>query len=296
MSQEYATVIPLRKNVIDTFVKGDRLFFAKQKDGSVYVSNGHYLMKTDKAGLDYLTAQVNKRRRTPDIAVTENKRILDYVKNAKGAFELTQKPHEVEMGKDCTACFFMDDKQYFAYDKRFISILKNFDNRLFVDDNRFYDVYSHGLIAKSQTGEVLGVALPMTVTDAMYEKLADVLPLKVKRKSEIERIKENPDNDPYIGKEYSDSKNNYIVSAKRLFDGVDMYVIPQTISNGKVTGHADLVRADEMEKQIARWEADRAGRKPGINKQMEDAAKQAAKYNAARPAPEKGGKGKNERS
>jgi hypothetical protein len=280
----------MRKNVVDTFAKEDNIYYAKHENGSIYVSTGHYLFKTNQPDFDFLISQVNRRRKTSDIAVVEKTRILDYVNNAKGTFELTQKPHEMGMS-NCTACIYADEKQYFGYDKRFIAILKNYDNRLFVDDNRGYDIYTHSLIAKGHNNEVLGVALPLNVTDTMYEKLADVLPLKVKRKSEIERIKENPDNDPYIGKEFSDGKNKFIISYIRNHNGADMYLIPK-IENGKVSTHADLVKVDEIEARIKRWETSRAEKKPGVKEQMTEAAKQAAKDNAKRSVPDKGGKTK----
>ena len=292
MAQQSATVIPLRKNVIDTFAKADNILYAKHDNGAVYVSNGYYILKTNQEGLDYLTAQVNRRRRTSVITVRENKRILDYVKNAKGTFELTQKPYERELNTNCTVCFYADDKQYFAYDKRFIDILRNYDNRLFVDDNNGYDMGSHSMVAKSQTGEVLGFALPIRLPDEMYEKLADVLPLKIKWKSEIDRIKENPTHDPYIGKELFTGKDHVIVSAIRKINGVDMYVVPK-VENGKVLGGGDLIKADEIAEHISRWNA--ARKQPGIGQQMASGAKQAAAHNAAKPAPEKGGKVKNER-
>ena len=282
LSDLSATVIPIRKNVIDTFAKETNLLYARHENGSIYVSNGNYILKTNQTGLDYLIQQVNKRKRVSDIAVTENKRILDYVKKAKGTFELTQKPYELELHKGCTACFYADEKQYFEYNKKFVDILKNFDNRLFVDDNAGYDVYSHSLIAKGRDNEVLGIALPLTVPDEMYEKLANILPLKVKRKSDIERIKENPTNDPYIGKEFSDGRNNYIISAVRNYGDADMYVVSK-IENGKVSRSADLVKVDEIEEQITHWGKSRVDKKPKMAEQMANAAKQAVKYNADRP-------------
>jgi hypothetical protein len=251
-------LIPLRKNVIDTFAKEPTIHYARHDNGAVYVSNSYYLLKTNQAGLEYLTAQVNRRKRASDITVTENKGILDYVEDANGAYELTQKPYVAESGKDIAACFYADGTQYFAYNKRYVDILKNFDNRLFVGNYESYDVYNHRLVSKSPTGEVLGVALPLRITEETYEKLADVLPL-TNRKSELERIKENPTNDPYIGREFFDGRDTYIISSIRRIAGVDMYVAPR-VEGGKVSRSGDYIEANEMEEQILRWETARIDR------------------------------------
>jgi hypothetical protein len=285
------TVIPLRKNVVDTFAKEDNIIYAKHENGAVYVCNGHYMLKTNQAGVDYLKSQVNRRRRTADIGMKENKHILDYVKDSKGTFELTKKPHEVELDKNCTACFYADNKQYFAYNKRFVAILKNFDNRLFVDNNVSYDPYSHNLIAKSHTGEILGIALPIRLAEELYTTLADVLPLKVKRKSELERIKENPTKDPYIGKEFSDGRDNFIISALRKNNGINMYMV-QEIENGKLSRHGELIESGKIEERVVCWKPDKAVKKQSYKKQLADGEKQAAKANAKNPAPKKSDKNK----
>ena len=73
-------VVPINKAVIDTFKSAPRIQYAKHDDGSLYISNGQYLLKTNQAGIDRLTGQVNKHRKASgNIAVTENPRMLSYV-------------------------------------------------------------------------------------------------------------------------------------------------------------------------------------------------------------------------
>lgn len=291
MSQEndslglFERTIPISKAVVALFSKGYDIYYAKDDNGAVFISNGHFMLKTNQKYFDGLIAQANKRKRTSTISPIENTTILKYVNSAKGNFELSQKPHELETHKDHTSYFYADNKQYFQYDKRYVDILSNNFNRLFVDDNTSYDISSHNLIIKNRNNEVLGVILPISVPNELYTKLADVLPLEIPWKPEIERIKENPTNDPYIGKEFFDGRNHLIVSAIKNYNGVDMYVAP-AIENGEVLRRgAIVVKVDEIAERIARWESNKKGRgkQPDMKKQMANAAKQAAKHNAARP-------------
>jgi hypothetical protein len=132
------------------------------------------------------------------------------------------------------------------------------------------------MIVKSGDGEILGVVLPIRLTDEFYENMADVLPLKVKWKNELERIKENPTNDPYIGKEFFDGADTHIVAAFKNIGGEDVYVVP-LMENGKLSGGADYVKPGEMENQIARWETKRIDREGEAAIQEERARADAAK-------------------
>jgi|GEM_PF-1974979 len=253
------TVIPIGKAVAGTFAKAPQIIYANHENGSLYISNGHYMMKTNKEDFDNLLEQVNKRRRTEKIAAVEKPGILKFVDGGRGKFELSQEPLEFEMSDNRFISLFADDKQYFGYNKKYVDIFNNGENRLFVDDNADYDPNSHQMIVKSSADEILGVVLPIKIPDELYADLADVLPLKNGWKTELERIKENPKNDPYIGKEFYDGRDNHIIASVKKINGTDMYVVPN-VENGKVSGYAAYVKVDEIENQIAQWETGKAER------------------------------------
>ena len=248
------TVIPMNKAVVDIFAKESAIRYAKHDNGSLYICSGQFIMKTNQADFDVLIAEASRRG---NIKTVEYTRMLDYVNKAKGTFELPDMPHEMESGNGLTLYMFADEKQYFGYNKKYVDIVSSSTNRLFVDDNTSYDTLSHNMIVKSPGGEVLGVVLPIRLHDTLYERLADILPLEIKWKTALERLRETPTNDPYIGKEFFDGKHHLIVSELKNHYGVDLYVVPR-IENGKLSGYADLIEPHEMEAQIARWEASRA--------------------------------------
>jgi len=276
MKQETETTVPISKAVISTFAKSPNILYAKDDNGSMYISNGQYIMKANEAEIGVLMEEANKRRRTASemITLVEQPKILPHVSGDRGKYELTGEPLEFEAGDKLHISLFSDDKQYFGYDKKYVDVFNNGENRLFVDDNASYDTFYHNMIVKSRDGEVLGVVLPIKLSDEFYAKMADVLPLKVKWKTELERIKENPAKDPYIGKEYFDGRETHIISAIREVNGVNMYLVPNVV-NGEVSRYASHVKVDEIENQIAQWETSR------IDRERRDEA------NKKQPPPEK---------
>ena len=281
LSDSSQAVIPISKAVIRAFSKADYIAYATHDNGSIYISNGYFIMKTGQAEFDGLLEQVNKRRRTEKLSPVESPSLLLHVSGDKGKFELSGEPLEFELSDKRFISLFSDEKQYFGYNKSYVDIFRGGDNRLFVDDNASYDTYNHNMIIKS-SGEVLGVVLPLRLTDEFYAEMADVLPLKVKWKTELERIKENPTNDPYIGKEYFDGRDTYIVSALREVGGADVYIVPN-LADGKISRYADHVKPDDMESKIMEWETkriDREHRDKANNRQTPPAQKETP------PAPE----------
>jgi hypothetical protein len=105
---------------------------------------------------------------------------------------------------------------------------------------------SHNMVVKTSSGEIVGVVLPIRLPDELYMEMADVLPIKGGCKTELERIKANPGNDPYIGKEYFDGLDNHIVSAMKKIGGEDVYIVP-TVVDDKPTRGADYVKVDEID-------------------------------------------------
>ena len=253
------TAIPISKAIVGTFAKAPMIGYSTHENGSLYISNGQYIFKATQDGLGDLLEQVNRRRKTGPIAAVEKPELLSYVGNDRGKFELSQEPLEFETSGGSFVSLFFDDKQYFGYDKKYVDVFNNGENRLFVDDNASYDFLSHCMIVKSRAHETVGVVLPLRLPDEMYMELADVLPLKDGWKTELERIKSNPTNDPYIGKEYFDGLDTHIVSSLKNIGGDDVYVVPIVI-DGKPSRGADYINVDDMESQIARWEAKRTDR------------------------------------
>jgi len=249
------TVIPINKAVAGNFAKAAQIGYAHHDNGSLYISNGHFIMKADQAEFDGMLEHISKRLKANHVTPAEIPAMLKYIDGGRGKFELTGEPLEFESG-DHFISLFADEKQYFGYDKKYVDIFKSGDNLLFVDDNAGFNTNTHNMIVKSPAGEVLGVVLPLRLSEELYGELADVLPLKFKWKTEYERIKENPTHDPYIGKEYFDGTDTHIIARTKEIDGENMYVVPR-VMDGKVSGYAAYVKVDEIKKKIARWEEDR---------------------------------------
>jgi tRNA G10 N-methylase Trm11 len=247
--------IPVNKAIIDSFSEMPNIHYAPDTDGGLFVSNGYYVTKTDERDINNITSRINARRRKNEITPVLTESLPQRLNEVKGTYELSEAPYELKI-KNHTALVFSDGKQYFQYNKRFADIFKNSGAHAFVDDNSGYDVNNHMMVFKAGDGKVLGVVLPIAVPEELYEDLSGVLPLEIPRKSAVERIKENPANDPYIGREFYDGRDNYIISEVTRRGGVDMYLVP-TVEDGKVSRSAMMIPFIQIEENIARWEANR---------------------------------------
>jgi len=254
------TGLPLTKNLISTFTKDMSLHYAVDKDGYIAISNGYYIVKTNEQDIDKIAKFINGRRTKNKIEPVLTEKILERLEQASGNYELTQKPYELALDKT-PFYFYADNKQYFQYNQKFVDIFDKSPEHqhlsLFVDDNTDYDILSHHMVVKNVDGAVLGIVLPARTPDYLYERLADALPLEVPYKSELERIKENPTNDPYIGKEYFNGVSTHVVASLRQHNGEYVYQVPNIESGGRISRFASLIKPEDMEAQISRWEANR---------------------------------------
>ncbi|MCL1842373.1 MAG: hypothetical protein FWF79_01015, partial [Defluviitaleaceae bacterium] len=253
--------LPITKGIARAFRGHDNVLFAHDKDGSLYISNGYFIAKTAENDITAVLEQINKGKRGTKLEAIERPNILEYLEKAQGNFELTAPPHVLENeGKNALKSYvYADEKQYFQYDGNYVDAFQSAAGstaRLFVDDGASYDTNSHNMIFKSPNNEVLGLILPVRTDEEFYQRMANVIPLEIPHKSEYERIKENPTNDPYIGKEYTDGANTYIVARLRTFQGEDIYEIP-TVKDGVVSRSADIVKPEDMENCIAQWDSRR---------------------------------------
>jgi hypothetical protein len=247
--------ILLTQPVINKFTDSKTLLYARNEDGVLFISNGSFIMRAAENDINVIAEQINARRTRNIIEPQENERLLTAIDKVKGNFELTENPYVLT--SDIRKSYvYADDKQYFEYDKGLIEVFQFTDSRMFVDDNSSYNIRSHNLIIKDQNGEVLGLVMPLRIDERLYEKLADELPLEIPWKNELERARENADNDPYIGKEYFDGKETHIVTGITERDGVQMYTIP-TIEDGKILRYALLLLPEDMENRIKLWETQR---------------------------------------
>jgi len=181
--------IILTQAVINNFTSAETLYYATDKDGALFISNGYFIMRTAEQDIEKISKQINGRRTKNIIEPRENQRIMEYIKTANGNFELHDQPHVLK-GERRSAYVYSDNKQYFQYDKGLIDTFQFTDNRLYVDDNSSFDIRSHNLIVKNNNGGVLGLVMPVKTDEALYERLADVLPLETPWKSEVDRIRE----------------------------------------------------------------------------------------------------------
>ena len=245
----------LTQAVIRHFTDAETLQYAVNKDGALFISNDYFIMRTAESDINVIAEQINGRRRTNLIEPRENLRILEHIENSAATFELPQEPHLLRSDRR-SSYVYADEKQYSHYDKNFIDVFQFTDYRLFVD-NSGYDIRSHNAVVKDPNGGILGLVLPVKVDETLYERLADVLPLDIPWKSEIDRARENPTGDPYIGREFFDGRDAYFISGITNVRGVDMYSAP-TIKDGVLSGGARLIPVAEMETQIGYWEINRS--------------------------------------
>jgi len=275
---EVVTGIPLTMGIRSTYSPGNRLQYAIDNDGAVCISNGYFIAKTKETDINVIANLINSRRRRNKLEPILNDQILEHLEKAQGNFQLTSKPHALTQG-DNTTLVYSDGKQYFQYDQRFVDVFQfsgvSDGLEMYVTDNSSYEINDHSMVVKNQEGTVLGVVMPIRVDEQLYERLADVLPLDVPYKSPLERIKENPTNDPYIGKEYTDGKDTYIVSKLVEQKGRMMYLIP-TLKDGVVSGGGLLEMPDGMEKRIALWESNRQSHERQLAENEAKAEKEAA--------------------
>ena len=258
------TGLPLTKGIINAFRGQSDLMYAHGEDGSLYISNRYFIAKTAEQDIEVIAEQINRSRgrRGINVVPRETPSILKYIKNAQGNYELSQPPHVVTDGDGKSTrkgYVYADEKQYFMYNGHYVDTFQSAagsEAQLFVNDNTSYELAAHNMLLKSPNNELLGLILPVQTTEQLYKNMADIMPLDVPYKSEYERTKENPNNDPYIGKEYTDGKDTYIVA--RLVDsrGEEMYLIP-TVKDGTLSGGGSLVKPEDMEERISLWHSNR---------------------------------------
>ena len=136
------TVIPINKAVTSAFAKTSCFYYANHENGSLYISNGYFIMKANQAEFDGMIEQINKRQKAKNIAV-EKPALLKYTENDRGKYELTGEPLEFELRDGLFISLYADEKQYFGYDKKFVDVFTNGENHLFVDDNADYNTNAH---------------------------------------------------------------------------------------------------------------------------------------------------------
>jgi len=119
----------------------------------------------------------------------------------------TDKSYSFKPYRDSTTenILYTDGAQYFSYNKDFIDMFGD-GVALNVENATVFDSTKHKLFIKDDNGTLLGLVLPVRTTDKLYENMAEYLSLDVPYKTRLERIKENPTNDPYIGREFSDGR------------------------------------------------------------------------------------------
>ena len=274
------TGIPLTKGMISNFSAGSRLLYAIDKDGAVCISDGNFVAKTNETDINVISSLINGRRKKNKVEPVINEQILEYLEKAQGSFRLSKQPHEMARDNGISLVY-ADEKQYFLYDQKYVDIFQlngvSGGLEMYVNDNTSDSLREHSMIVKNQEGTVLGVLMPLMLDEQLYEQLADVLPLEVPYRSRLERIKENPTNDPYIGREFFDGTTTHIVASLINWRGEEVYEIPE-LSNGKLSRHASMIKPVDMESRIELWESNRLFSE---NQQADNEAK-AAKEAAAR--------------
>lgn len=240
----------ITSDVINIFSKSGTIITASETDNSIYISNRYLILKIHQNELMDLYKNVIRRSKIRNIELTKNEILLEYIHKARGNYELTQKPYELENNNHITYIY-SDKKQYFQYNKKFVDIMLSGENRLFIDDNISNDIQSHKMIVKNIHGEIVGIVLPIEIENKLYEHLVDVLPLEIEG-SRAERDEVNPTNDPYIGKEFFDGTNIFLISDSRQYNDELVYRVRQ-IKNAVISNSAILIKANDIDSRIELW-------------------------------------------
>ncbi len=128
-----STGIPITQAVVNAFPDHSTVKYAVDQDGALYISNGYFLMKTSERSIEAVTEQINRNRPKSPIETEYSEGILQRFNNAKGNYEITKPPHEINFGNQA-ATFFTDGVQYFTYNKRYVDIFGGDKGRFFIDD------------------------------------------------------------------------------------------------------------------------------------------------------------------
>ena len=281
-----ASGIMITRAVAETFRNpndpSNGFLYAHDESGQLFITNKHFIFKPEEQDISKVTEQLNlyrnadrRRKQLPPLTAVENTEIIKHVTDLNNRDEDATAVHALDKSRSFSFkpysdsnhenILFTDGAKYFMYQKELVDVFGENAN-LFVENADSYDSHKHKLIIADDNGGTVGVILPMGTTERMYEKLADTFPLDVPYKTRLERIKENPRNDPYIGREFFDGRNNVIVASLESVRAANKesdtppdpyYLVCEINKDGTVSNGGIYVNAEHMEERIVQWEANR---------------------------------------
>jgi hypothetical protein len=282
--------IPITRNLAEAFRDPhdhrNDFIYARDDDGQLFISNRYIIIKTEEQDIDKVTEQLNHyrnadRRRTqlPPLTAVENNVLLEHLNNVGDTHKLDTsrsfsfKPYQDSAHENI---IYTDGAQYFMYNRHFVEAFGS-DTSVNVENATDFDCRKQNLFITDNNGAALGLILPMKTTDRLYENLKDTFPLDMPYKTRLERIKENPTNDTYIGREFYDGRNNYIVASLESVrplgpaggDSADNQPEPHYLiceinqdpanpdQPPTVAEHGSYIKAADMDDRISLWESNR---------------------------------------
>jgi len=93
-----STGLPITKGISKSFHTNGDFYYAKANDGSLYISNGNFIIKTAENDIETVAKQINKGKRSALVVPKETPNILTYIQKAQetqGTYELSQAPHVI---------------------------------------------------------------------------------------------------------------------------------------------------------------------------------------------------------
>lgn len=172
---------PVDNKTLKEFMEWRNVHYFETDDGKLFVTNGHFLMPTDRNGIDYIVQQNNERNpHRSKIEAVKNDNLKKYVEN-HNATELIEQPVLQE-----NTYVFTDGSKYFGYNKRYFDIFNKDGNRFFVDNNTD-NLNDQFLVVKNTSDEVVGIVMPIKLSDDIADVLKDKLPIDVTTPKQTEK-------------------------------------------------------------------------------------------------------------
>lgn len=150
--------------------------YYKAADGKIFVTNNHFIMSIDKAGLDYIVQKNNeKNTNRSSIEGVEREAIKSLVENTDATYEFTENPFLYKLDY----VVFTDGSNYFGYNKKYVDIFNKDGNRFFVNST---DKGTHlqRLVVKNTTGDIVGIISPINLDDNVGDILKNESPVNGK--------------------------------------------------------------------------------------------------------------------
>ncbi|NLB82355.1 MAG: hypothetical protein GX800_12265, partial [Clostridiaceae bacterium] len=151
---------PVDNKTLKEFMEWRNVHYFETGDGKIFVTNGHFLMPTDRNGLEYILQKNHeKNTNSSKIEAVKNESLRSYIENHNATYELTEQPILQE-----NTYIYTDGSKYFGYNKRYVDMFKKDGNRFFVNTTTD-NLNDQFLVVKNTSDEVVGIVMPIKLAD-----------------------------------------------------------------------------------------------------------------------------------